>query len=74
MCHCPSPLLRTCRCVLVGIAPGAPERPQLVKGFMQLYSVEQSRSQVRNVQALAPFAADRCCVGWGSHLDLPWLT
>lgn len=35
-----------CRCVLVGIAPGASERPQLVKGFMQLYSVEQSRSQV----------------------------
>ena len=37
------------RCVLVGIAPGAPERPQLVKGFMQLYSVDQSRSQVRSM-------------------------
>ena len=32
-------------CVLVGIAPGAPERPQLVKGYMQLFSVEQGRSQ-----------------------------
>ncbi len=33
----------------MGIAPGAPERPQLVKGFMQLYSVDQSRSQVRSM-------------------------
>lgn len=40
-------------CVLVGIAPGAPERPQLVKGFMQLYSVEQSRSQALEAHAAA---------------------
>jgi clathrin heavy chain len=39
--------------VLVGIAPGAPERPQLVKGFMQLYSVEQSRSQALEAHAAA---------------------
>ncbi|KAK9810517.1 hypothetical protein WJX72_012055 [[Myrmecia] bisecta] len=40
-------------CVLVGIAPGAPERPQLVKGFMQLYSVEQKRSQALEAHAVA---------------------
>lgn len=40
-------------CVLVGIAPGAPERPQLVKGFMQLYSVEQGRSQALEAHAAA---------------------
>jgi clathrin heavy chain len=40
-------------CVLVGIAPGAPERPQLVKGFMQLYSVEQNRSQSLEAHAAA---------------------
>lgn len=39
--------------MLVGIAPGAPERPQLVKGFMQLYSVEQSRSQALEAHAAA---------------------
>mmetsp|Transcript_40808 Transcript_40808/g.97020 ORF Transcript_40808/g.97020 Transcript_40808/m.97020 type:complete len:1701 (-) Transcript_40808:29-5131(-) len=37
--------------VLIGIAPGAPERPQLVKGFMQLYSMEQSRSQALDAHA-----------------------
>ena len=37
----------------MGIAPGAPERPQLVKGFMQLYSVEQSRSQALEAHAAA---------------------
>ncbi|KAM7261133.1 hypothetical protein ACFE04_026608 [Oxalis oulophora] len=31
--------------VLIGIAPGSLERPQLVKGNMQLFSVEQQRSQ-----------------------------
>lgn len=41
--------------VLIGIAPGAPERPQLVKGFMQLFSVEQSRSQALEAHA-ATFA------------------
>ena len=40
-------------CVLVGIAPGAPERPQLVKGAMQLYSVEQGRSQALEAHAAA---------------------
>lgn len=40
-------------CVLVGIAPGAPERPQLVKGFMQLYSMEQARSQALEAHAAA---------------------
>ena len=33
--------------ILIGIAPGAAERPNLVRGNMQLYSVEQQRSQVR---------------------------
>mmetsp|Transcript_22621 Transcript_22621/g.70241 ORF Transcript_22621/g.70241 Transcript_22621/m.70241 type:complete len:1205 (+) Transcript_22621:68-3682(+) len=37
--------------VLIGIAPGAPERPQLVKGNMQLYSVEQQRSQALEAHA-----------------------
>ena len=46
-------LLRLCRCVLVGIAPGAPERPALVKGYMQLYSVEQGRSQALEAHAAA---------------------
>lgn len=32
-------------CVLVGITAGAPERPALAKGFMQLYSVDQQKSQ-----------------------------
>ena len=40
-------------CVLIGIAPGAPERPQLVKGAMQLYSVEQARSQSLDAHAAA---------------------
>ena len=57
--HCP------CRCVLVGIAPGAPERPQLVKGFMQLYSVEQSRSQVCSRPAC--FVAGSCCWWKAGH-------
>jgi len=39
--------------VLIGIAPGAPERPQLVKGFMQLYSIEQQRSQSLEAHAAA---------------------
>eukprot|EP00899_Mesostigma_viride_P014185 jgi/Mesvir1/22768/Mv14160-RA.1 len=37
--------------VLIGIAPGAPERPQLVKGNMQLYSMEQKRSQALEAHA-----------------------
>lgn len=45
-------------CVLIGIAPGAPERPQLVKGFMQLYSVDQQRSQALEAHA-ASFATVR---------------
>eukprot|EP00898_Chlorokybus_atmophyticus_P005972 jgi/Chlat1/6376/Chrsp44S09041 len=39
--------------VLVGIAPGAPERPALVKGNMQLYSVDQQRSQALEAHAAA---------------------
>ncbi|XLR37495.1 hypothetical protein HN51_024244 [Arachis hypogaea] len=41
--------------VLIGIAPGSPERPQLVKGNMQLYSVDQQRSQALEAHA-ASFA------------------
>ncbi|AQK56871.1 Clathrin heavy chain 2 [Zea mays] len=41
--------------VLIGIAPGAPERPQLVKGNMQLFSVDQQRSQALEAHA-ASFA------------------
>nr|CAD1822052.1 unnamed protein product [Ananas comosus var. bracteatus] len=41
--------------VLIGIAPGAPERPQLVKGSMQLFSVDQQRSQALEAHA-ASFA------------------
>ncbi|XP_058106687.1 clathrin heavy chain 1-like [Magnolia sinica] len=39
--------------VLIGIAPGAPERPQLVKGNMQLFSVYQQRSQALEAHAAA---------------------
>lgn len=42
-------------CVLVGITAGSPERPQLVKGNMQLFSVEQKRSQALEAHA-ASFA------------------
>ncbi|KHN48575.1 Clathrin heavy chain 2 [Glycine soja] len=41
--------------VLIGIAPGAPERAQLVKGNMQLFSVDQQRSQALEAHA-ASFA------------------
>ncbi|KAK8955806.1 Clathrin heavy chain 2 [Platanthera guangdongensis] len=39
--------------VLVGIAPGSPERPQLVKGNLQLFSVDQQRSQALEAHAAA---------------------
>ncbi|XXG67428.1 hypothetical protein AAC387_Pa06g0783 [Persea americana] len=39
--------------VLIGIAPGPPERPQLVKGNMQLFSVDQQRSQALESHAAA---------------------
>ena len=39
--------------MLVGIAPGSPDRPALVKGFMQLYSVAQARSQALEAHAAA---------------------
>nr|XP_017222488.1 PREDICTED: clathrin heavy chain 1-like isoform X2 [Daucus carota subsp. sativus] len=42
--------------VLIGIAPGSPERPQLVKGNMQLFSVDQQRSQALEAHA-ASFAS-----------------
>ncbi|KAM7256318.1 hypothetical protein ACFE04_012059 [Oxalis oulophora] len=41
--------------VLIGIAPGPAERPQLVKGNMQLFSVDQQRSQSLEAHA-ASFA------------------
>nr|NP_001236999.1 clathrin heavy chain [Glycine max]AAC49294.1 clathrin heavy chain [Glycine max] len=41
--------------VLIGILHGSPERPQLVKGRMQLFSVEQQRSQALEAHA-ASFA------------------
>ncbi|KZV23799.1 clathrin heavy chain 1-like [Dorcoceras hygrometricum] len=44
--------------VLIGIAPGSPERPQLVKGSMQLFSVDQQRSQALEAHA-ASFASFR---------------
>lgn len=40
-------------CVLIGITAGAPERPQLAKGFMQLFSVEQQKSQPLEAHAAA---------------------
>ncbi|PNX74604.1 clathrin heavy chain 1-like protein, partial [Trifolium pratense] len=44
--------------VLIGIAPGSPERPQLVKGNMQLFAVDQQRSQALEAHA-ASFASFR---------------
>ncbi|KAJ4893151.1 Clathrin heavy chain 1 [Raphanus sativus] len=41
--------------VLIGIEPGSPERPQLVKGNMHLFSVDQQQSQVLDAHA-ASFA------------------
>jgi clathrin heavy chain len=50
--------------LLIGIAPGPAERPQLVKGNMQLYSVDQKRSQALEAHAASfinfqPEGADR---------------
>ncbi|PON57561.1 Clathrin, heavy chain [Parasponia andersonii] len=42
--------------VLIGIAPGSPERQHLVKGNMQLFSVDQQRSQALEAHA-ASFAS-----------------
>ncbi|KAA8549428.1 hypothetical protein F0562_001099 [Nyssa sinensis] len=42
--------------VLIGIAPGSSERPQLVKGNMQLFSMDQQRSQALEAHA-ASFAS-----------------
>jgi len=39
--------------LLIGIAPGTPDRPALVRGFMQLYSAEQRRSQALEAHAAA---------------------
>ncbi|XP_031382114.1 clathrin heavy chain 1-like isoform X1 [Punica granatum] len=41
--------------IVIGIAPGSPERPQLVKGNMQLFSVEKQQSQALEAHA-ASFA------------------
>jgi clathrin heavy chain len=38
---------------LIGITAGAPERPALAKGFMQLYSFEQQKSQPLEAHAAA---------------------
>ncbi|KAI8476142.1 MAG: vesicle coat protein clathrin, heavy chain [Monoraphidium minutum] len=40
-------------CVLIGITPGLPERPALARGVMQLYSVEQAKSQPLEAHAAA---------------------
>eukprot|EP00879_Flechtneria_rotunda_P000465 GHRR01000566.1.p1 GENE.GHRR01000566.1~~GHRR01000566.1.p1 ORF type:complete len:1351 (+),score=578.78 GHRR01000566.1:197-4249(+) len=40
-------------CVLIGITQGAPERPQLARGLMQLFSVEQNKSQPLEAHAAA---------------------
>ncbi|KAF8402619.1 hypothetical protein HHK36_010708 [Tetracentron sinense] len=42
--------------LLIGIAPGSPERPELVKGNMQIFSVDQQRSQALEAHA-ASFAS-----------------
>lgn len=39
--------------VLIGIAAGAPERPALAKGFMQLFSFDQQKSQPLEAHAAA---------------------
>nr|AQQ11752.1 clathrin heavy chain 2 [Chara australis] len=39
--------------VLIGISAGTPERPQLVKGNMQLFSVDQQKSQELEAHAAA---------------------
>lgn len=40
-------------CVLIGITVGSPERPALAKGFMQLFSVDQQKSQPLEAHAAA---------------------
>lgn len=40
-------------CVLIGITQGPPERPQLARGLMQLFSVEQQKSQPLEAHAAA---------------------
>jgi clathrin heavy chain len=45
-------------CVLVGITPGTAERPALARGAMQLFSVEQQKSQPLEAHAAA-FASVR---------------
>ncbi|WIA40738.1 hypothetical protein OEZ86_004423 [Tetradesmus obliquus] len=40
-------------CVLIGITQGAPERPQLARGLMQLFSIEQQKSQPLEAHAAA---------------------
>jgi clathrin heavy chain len=40
-------------CALVGIAPGAADRPALVRGVLQLWSVDARRSQVLEAHAAA---------------------
>lgn len=39
--------------VLIGIAPGPPEKPALIQGKMQLYSMERQQSQPLDASAAA---------------------
>ena len=50
--------------VSIGIAPGSLEKPQLIEGNMQLFSVEQHHSQALETQA-ASFAT--CKVLWNDQ-------
>nr|XP_025668754.1 ribosomal RNA small subunit methyltransferase G-like isoform X3 [Arachis hypogaea] len=48
--------------VLIGVAPGSPEKPQLMKGNMQLYSMDQQCSQALEAHA-ASFAQFKKRIG-----------
>jgi clathrin heavy chain len=54
-------------CVLVGITPGSAERPALARGAMQLFSVEQAKSQPLEAHA----AAFSTCRFSGRPAELP---
>ncbi len=57
MCCCPSGAVEGMR----HCAPCHPCRPQLVKGFMQLFSVDQKRSQALEAHAAA-FSTLKVCM------------
>jgi hypothetical protein len=54
--------------VLIGIAAGAPERPALAKGFMQLFSFDQQKSQPLEAHAAA-FSNVKAGVGSSDQLS-----